>query len=72
MGSVDAIRRIRPGKGIYTFRDFSYRGGYDRRMDHLLVSPPLTDAIQAADVDVETRGWEKPSHPAPAWIDVGG
>jgi len=76
LGWVDAMRRIHPGKGIYTYWNFSYRGGYDRssglRMDHLLVSPPLARSILAAGVDVETRGWEKPSDHAPAWIDLGG
>jgi len=65
---------IHPGKGIYTYWNFSYRGGYDRssglRMDHLLTSPSLAAAIRDAGVDVETRGWEKPSDHAPAWIDV--
>ena len=46
-GWIDVVRRIHPEKGIYTYWNFSYRGGYDRssglRMDHLLVSPSLTD-----------------------------
>lgn len=76
LGWVDAMRRMHPGKGVYTYWNFSYRGGYDRssglRMDHLLVSPSIAAAIRDAGVDVETRGWEKPSDHAPAWIDVGG
>ena len=75
LGWVDAMRKIHPGKGIYTYWNFSYRGGYDRssvlRMDHLLASPSIAAAIRDAGVDVETRGWEKPSDHAPAWIDVG-
>ena len=41
-GWIDAVRRIHPEKGIYTYWNFSYRGGYDRssglRMDHLLLA----------------------------------
>ncbi|OHV64497.1 hypothetical protein LCM4577_31480 [Mesorhizobium sp. LCM 4577] len=76
LGWVEAMRRILLGKGIYTYWNFSYRGGYDRssglRMDHLLIRPLLAQTIQAAGVDVETRGREKPSDHAPAWIGVGG
>lgn len=76
LGWVDAVRRIHPGKGIYTYWNFSYRGGYDRssglRMDHLLASPALAEQVQDAGVDVETRSWEKPSDHAPAWINLRG
>lgn len=73
-GWVDAVRRVHPEKGIYTYWNFSYRGGYDRgsglRMDHLLLNPSLAGQLRNAGVDVETRGWEKPSDHAPAWIDI--
>lgn len=39
-------------------------------MDLLLVSPSLSPHLRAAGVDVETRGWEKPSDHAPAWIEI--
>ncbi|MER9405313.1 exodeoxyribonuclease III [Mesorhizobium caraganae] len=72
-GWIDAVRRIHPEKGIYTYWNFSYRGGYDRssglRMDHLLLSPFLLDRLKNAGVDAETRAWEKPSDHAPAWIE---
>lgn len=71
-GWVDAVRKIHPKKGIYTYWNFAFRGGYDRssglRMDHLLTSPDVR--IVDAGVDVHTRGWEKPSDHAPAWIEV--
>ncbi|BCH05458.1 exodeoxyribonuclease III (plasmid) [Mesorhizobium sp. 131-2-5] len=75
-GWVDAVRTIHPEKGIYTYWNFTCRGGYDRssglRMDHLLVSPSLSGRIHSAGVDVEVRGWEKPSDHAPAWVDLSG
>ena len=39
-------------------------------MDHLLVSPSLSSHLRSAGVDVETRGWQKPSDHAPAWIEI--
>jgi exodeoxyribonuclease-3 len=42
-GWIDAVRRTHPEKGVYTYWNHSYGGGYDKssglRMDHLLVSP---------------------------------
>lgn len=74
MGWTDAVRQIHPQKGVYTYWNFSYRGGYDPssglRMDHLLISPALSKRLQRAGVDVAVRGWEKPSDHAPAWIDL--
>jgi len=51
VGWVDAIRRIHPEKGVYTYWNFSYRGGQDRssrlRMDHLLINPSLAANSEA-------------------------
>ncbi|MES0151926.1 exodeoxyribonuclease III, partial [Mesorhizobium sp. M0012] len=73
-GWMDAVRCIHPEKGIYTYWNFSYRGGYDRssglRMDHLLVSPSLSNRLRDAGVDADLRGWEKPSDHVPAWIEI--
>lgn len=73
-GWVDAVRRIHPKKGVYTYWNHAYGGGYDRssglRMDHLLISPSLSARLCGAGVDVDSRGWEKPSDHAPAWIEL--
>jgi exodeoxyribonuclease III len=59
-GWIDAVRRLYPEKGVYTYWNFSYQGGYDRsyglRMDHLLISPSLSDQLRNAGVDVDLRG----------------
>ncbi|TGP23341.1 MULTISPECIES: exodeoxyribonuclease III [unclassified Mesorhizobium] len=74
MGWTDAVRHLHPEKGVYTYWNFSYRGGYDRssglRMDHLLISPALSNRLRGAGVDVAVRGWEKPSDHAPGWIEL--
>jgi exodeoxyribonuclease-3 len=73
-GWIDAVRQVHPEKGIYTYWNFAYRGGYDRssglRMDHLLISPSLSQRLRDAHVDVDVRGWEKPSDHAPTWIEL--
>jgi exodeoxyribonuclease-3 len=73
-GWVDGIRQVHPDKGIYTYWNFAYRGGYDPtsglRMDHLLLSPNLEERLRGADVDKDVRGWDKPSDHAPVWIEL--
>lgn len=73
-GWIDAVRQIHPEKGVYTYWNHSYGGSYDRssglRMDHLLISPSLLPGVRGAGVDVDSRGWEKPSDHAPAWIEL--
>jgi exodeoxyribonuclease-3 len=72
-GWTDALRTLHPGERIYTFWKF-FRNAFARnaglRIDHLLLSPPLTDRLVAADVDVDVRGWEKTSDHAPVWIEL--
>jgi exodeoxyribonuclease-3 len=73
-GWTDAIRDQHPQQGIYTYWNFSFRGGYDKssglRMDHLLVDPSLAERVRSVGVDAHVRGWEKPSDHAPAWIEL--
>ena len=73
-GWLDAIRTVHPDKGIYTYWNFSFRGGYDKssglRMDHVLLSPNLSDRLVNAGVDADIRGGERPSDHAPAWIEL--
>lgn len=72
-GWTDALRQLHPGERLYTFWDY-FRNAYARdagiRIDHLLISPKLTEALVAAGVDREVRGWEKTSDHAPTWIEL--
>ncbi len=72
-GWTDGLRTLHPGERIYTFWDY-FRNAWQRdaglRIDHLLLSPPLADALVAAEVDREARGWEKASDHAPAWVEL--
>lgn len=73
-GWTDALRSLHPAKGVYTYWNFSFRGGYDKssglRMDHLLLNRVSASRLEGGDVDVAVRGWDKPSDHAPAWIEL--
>ena len=72
-GYTDAVRACHPEPGIYTFWDYQ-AGAFNKndgiRIDHLLLSPQAADRLTHAGVDKFTRGWEKPSDHAPAWIEI--
>lgn len=72
-GWTDALRRLHPGERLYTFWDY-FRNAYGRdaglRIDHFLISPSLNEALTAAGVDRDVRGWEKSSDHAPVWIEL--
>jgi exodeoxyribonuclease-3 len=72
-GWTDAIRKLYPNETIYTFWDY-FRNAYGRdaglRIDHFLLSPNLSDKLQAAGVDRHVRGWEKSSDHGPVWIEL--
>ena len=73
LGYTDAVRACEPGPGVYTFWDYQ-AGSWNKddgiRIDHLLLSPQAADRLTSAGVDRFTRGWEKPSDHAPAWIEL--
>jgi len=72
-GWTDALRKLYPNEGIYTFWDY-FRNAYSRnaglRIDHLLLSPALAHRLSGAGVEREVRGWEKTSDHAPTWIHL--
>jgi exodeoxyribonuclease III len=72
-GWTDSLRTLYPTETLYTYWDY-FRNAFARnagiRIDHLLVSPSLSDRLKAAGVDHEVRGWEKTSDHAPTWIEL--
>ena len=72
-GWTDAVRFLHPDQTVYTFWDF-FRNAYGRdaglRIDHLLLNAPAAARLQAAGVEREVRGWEKPSDHAPTWVEL--
>ena len=72
-GWTDAIRHLHPDAAIYTYWDY-FRQRWERnaglRIDHLLLNGAALERLQAAGVDREVRGREKPSDHAPAWVTL--
>jgi exodeoxyribonuclease-3 len=72
-GWTDALRTIHSDETIYTFWKY-WRGAFERndglRIDHLLLSPVLSERLVDAQVDTHVRGWEKSSDHAPAWVEI--
>lgn len=72
-GLTDAIRACMPDDEAYTFWDYQ-AGAWQKnngiRIDHLLLSPAITDQLVRAGIDRETRGWEKPSDHVPVWVEI--
>ncbi|GAA4010945.1 exodeoxyribonuclease III [Sphingomonas swuensis] len=73
-GWTDALRSLHPAEDkLFTFWDYT-AGCWQRdagfRIDHLLLSPLVTDRLEAAGVDRWARGQEKASDHAPTWITL--
>jgi DNA polymerase-1 len=70
-GWVDAIRKLNPGKPIYTFWDY-LRNRWERdaglRLDHLLLSPDTAARLVDAGIDRDVRGRTNASDHAPTWV----
>lgn len=73
-GWTDALRALHPGERLYTFWDYTM-GAWPRdlglRIDHLLCDPIAADRLTGAGVDRWTRGEDKASDHAPAWVELG-
>jgi DNA polymerase I len=69
-GWVDAVRKLHPTEPMYTFWDYM-RNRWERdgglRLDHLLLSPALTNRLEAVGVDRAVRGKDNASDHAPVW-----
>lgn len=72
-GWIDSLRTLYPEEKIFTFWDYMYKA-FDRnaglRLDHILLSPYLSNKLKNGGVDVHVRGWEKSSDHAPVWVEL--
>ena len=74
MGYTDAFRALHPGQGgFFTYWDY-FRLAFERnrgiRIDHFLLSPPLTERLAACEIDKGPRGMEKPSDHTPIMVEL--
>jgi exodeoxyribonuclease-3 len=70
-GWTDALRKLKPHGPLWTFWDYKReRWPLDKgmRLDHLLLSPEMSERLADAGVDRWVRGEENASDHAPAWI----
>jgi exodeoxyribonuclease-3 len=70
-GWTDALRRLHPKGPLWTFWDYKrerWPADKGMRLDHLLLSPRISDRLVAGGVDRWVRGDENASDHAPAWI----
>ena len=70
-GWTDALRKLYPAGALWTFWDYEYqRWEKDKgmRLDHLLLSPPISERLLDGGVDRWVRDEVNASDHAPAWI----
>ncbi len=73
LGWTDALRKLQPYGPLWTFWDYKrerWPADKGMRLDHVLLSPPLSDRLMSGGVDRWVRGEENASDHAPAWITL--
>jgi exodeoxyribonuclease III len=74
LGLFDSFRLMHPDEGEkYSWWDYRMKGfenNHGLRIDHLLVSAALRDAVAAADIDAGPRGNPQPSDHAPITVTI--
>jgi exodeoxyribonuclease III len=74
-GLHGTFRRLHPEPGHFTYWDYRagmFHKGMGMRIDLLLATAPVADAVTAAVMDRDARKGTKPSDHAPVYIDVEG
>jgi exodeoxyribonuclease-3 len=72
-GWTDALRKLHPDGPLWTFWDYKrecWAADKGMRLDHLLLSPELSERLVDGGVDRWVRGEENASDHAPAWITL--
>jgi exodeoxyribonuclease-3 len=72
-GWTDALRRLDPDGPLWTFWDYKrerWPADEGMRLNHLLLSPELSERLVDGAVDRWVRGEENASDHAPAWITL--
>ena len=75
LGLVDGLRAVDPRPGLYTYFDYqagAWRRRAGLRIDHFLVSRNAAGSIRSVEIDLDVRGWERPSDHAPVRMEMDG
>jgi exodeoxyribonuclease-3 len=70
-GWTDALRKLQPEGPLWTFWDYKrdrWLANKGMRLDHILLSPDMSQRLVDGGVDRWTRGEENSSDHAPAWV----
>lgn len=70
-GWTDALRKLQPEGPLWTFWDYKrerWLANKGMRLDHILLSPDMSERLIDGGVDRWTRGKENSSDHAPAWV----
>jgi exodeoxyribonuclease III len=70
-GWTDALRKLHPEGPLWTFWDYKrdrWLADKGMRLDHILLSPDMSQRLTDSGVDRWTRGLENSSDHAPAWV----
>ncbi|MFO7954479.1 exodeoxyribonuclease III [Thioalkalivibrio sp.] len=72
LGLADTFRAFDQPEAEFSWFDYraaSFRRNRGLRIDLILASAPLQARLQAAGIDREPRGWQRPSDHAPVWAE---
>jgi exodeoxyribonuclease-3 len=75
-GLQDSFRAMHGEDNSYSWYDYRSRGFEQEpkrglRIDLILASPAAMKLVGSSGIDVEARGFEKPSDHCPIWVDLG-
>ena len=73
-GFIDIFRALNPSTQEFSWWDYrnnSYVQNKGMRIDHILVSPSVSDMISSVEIFKEVRGWQKTSDHAPVLCKLG-
>jgi exodeoxyribonuclease-3 len=73
LGLHDSFRLHHPDGGHYSWWDYrllAYDRGWGLRIDLVLVSDALRERCTASSIDLEPRGWERPSDHTPVLVEL--
>ena len=72
-GWTDALRRLQPEGPLWTYWDYErnrWQSDKGMRLDHVLLSPGMSERLIDGGVDRWVRGEENASDHAPAWVTL--
>lgn len=73
VGLIDSFRRFTPDGGHYSWWDYrqaAFRRDLGLRIDLILVSDALRDALKTSTIDREPRTWERASDHTPVSVEL--